>query len=88
MTADTIEMGLAQGKHAELTGELATPIHEHPLDEDLQRQHMLPLYRSGQVSDALAAYQHAWGGWVDQLGTEPSKTLRDLQPQMLNRDPH
>ena len=28
-----------------------------------------------------------WGGWVDQLGTEPSKTLRDLQPQMLNRDP-
>src|SRR5262249_49474386 len=47
----------------------------------------LALYGSGQVSDAPTAYQHAGGVWGDQLGTERSKALQDLQQQMLNRDP-
>ncbi len=87
VTAEKIEAGLAQGRHAELTGELATLVREHPLDEGFQRQHMLALYRSRQESDALAAYQHARDVWIDQLGTEPPGALRDLQQQIPSRDP-
>ena len=81
------EVELAQGRHAELEGELATLVREHPLDEGFQRQLMLALYRSSQIFDALAAYQHARDMWIDQLGTEPPRALRDLHLQILNRDP-
>src|SRR4051812_23795479 len=54
-----IEAKLALGGHAELVGELATLIAEHPYRERLRAQLMLALYRSDRQADALQAYQDA-----------------------------
>ena len=86
-TAERIEAGLARGEHAQLTDHLTRLVRDYPLDEIFQRQRMMALYRCGQAFDALAAYRLARDLWIDQLGTEPPKRLRDLHQQMLNRDP-
>jgi predicted ATPase/DNA-binding SARP family transcriptional activator len=84
---ERIEADLALGHHAELIGELEAVIAENPHRERLRGQLMLALYRSGRQAEALAAYQHARGALVDELGVEPSEQLRQLEKQILNQDP-
>ena len=48
---------------------------------------MLALYRSGRQADALAVYQRARATFVDELGIEPSETLRKLERAILAHDP-
>jgi DNA-binding SARP family transcriptional activator/tetratricopeptide (TPR) repeat protein len=82
-----IESDLADGRHAQLTGELEALVHEHPLRECLRAQLVLSLYRSGRQAEALEAYQAARTALVDELGIEPGRTLQDLQQAILNHDP-
>lgn len=82
-----MEVGLALGRHAELIGELAALIAEHPLRERLRAAYMLALYRAGRRADALGAYQQARRTFSEQLGLDPAPALRELERSILTDDP-
>ena len=48
---------------------------------------MLALYRSGRHAEALASYQTFRRTLSEELGIEPSASLRELERQMLQQDP-
>ena len=81
-----IEADLALGHHREVVSELEALIAEHPLRERLRSQHMLALYRSGRHAEALASYQAFRRLLADELGIEPSSSLRELERRMLQQD--
>lgn len=58
-----------------------------PFRERLWHQRMLALYRCGRAEEALRTYQRARAVLRDELGLEPGRELRDLQVQILDRDP-
>ena len=82
-----IEAELALGHQRDVVGELETLIAQHPLRERLRSQHMLALYRSGRHAEALASYQTFRRTLSDELGIEPSASLRELERRMLQQDP-
>jgi DNA-binding SARP family transcriptional activator/tetratricopeptide (TPR) repeat protein len=82
-----MDAGLADGRHAELAGELAQLALDHPLRERFGAQLMLALYRCGRQAEALAAYQRTRRVLVDELGVEPGDELRDLHRGILAGDP-
>jgi len=84
---DRIDADLALGRHGQLIGELEQLVAEHPLRERLRAQLMLALYRSGRQADALAVYQRARRTMVDELGLEPSESLKQLERAILAHDP-
>jgi len=81
-----IEHALAVGRHLTVLGELESLVAAHPLRERLRAQLMLALYRSGRQAEALEAYQAARNSLVDELGIEPSRSLRELHQAILNQD--
>jgi len=84
---ERIERDLETGRHGDLVGELESLTAEHPLREGLRRQQMLALYRAGRQAEALEAYNQARSDLVEELGIEPSRSLRELQQAILNQDP-
>jgi DNA-binding SARP family transcriptional activator/pimeloyl-ACP methyl ester carboxylesterase len=82
-----IDAELARGHACDVVGELETLIAQHPLRERLRSQHMLALYRSGRHAEALASYQTFRRTLCEDLGIEPSASLRDLERLMLRQDP-
>jgi DNA-binding SARP family transcriptional activator/pimeloyl-ACP methyl ester carboxylesterase len=82
-----IETELQLGHHGDLVGELETLIALHPLRERLRSQHMLALYRSGRHAEALASFQTFRRTLSEELGIEPSASLRELERLMLKQDP-
>ncbi len=81
-----IEADLALGA-AGLVGELEALVASHPLRERLRGQLMLALYRDDRQADALAVYGEGRRALVDELGIEPSPTLRALHESILRQDP-
>lgn len=81
-----IEGDLALGRERNVVAELETLIGRYPLRERLRSQHMLALYRSGRHAEALASYQAFRRMLGDELGIEPSASLRELERQMLQQD--
>jgi DNA-binding SARP family transcriptional activator len=78
-----IESDLALDRHSELVAELRTLVAQHPLRERLRGQLMLALYRCNRQAEALDAYRDGRRRLVDELGLEPSTTLRDLERAIL-----
>ncbi|HZN90556.1 MAG TPA: BTAD domain-containing putative transcriptional regulator [Thermoleophilaceae bacterium] len=84
---ERIDADLALGRHAELVGELESLVDKHPLRERLRAQLMLALYRSDRQAEALRVYQDGRRALAEELGLEPSDSLRRLEGQILERDP-
>jgi DNA-binding SARP family transcriptional activator/pimeloyl-ACP methyl ester carboxylesterase len=82
-----IDAELALGHQGDVVGELETLMAQHPLRERLRSQHMLALYRSGRHAEALASYQTFRRTLSEELGIEPSASLRELERLMLQQDP-
>ena len=80
------EARLAAGEHAQLVPDLEQMVADHPLDEQIHAQLMLALYRGGRQADALAAYQRLRRTLDEELGMEPSQSLRDLELAILRQD--
>ena len=78
---------LAQGRHADLVGELRGLLAQYPLDETLVAHQMTALYRSGRPADALSLYRETRRRLVDEQGTEPGPVLSELHQRILGRDP-
>src|SRR5262245_28197917 len=85
-TEDYFAAELAVGRHAEAVGELERMVDRHPLRESLWELLITALYRSGRQADALAAYQRVRRILADELGLEPSPTLRELEHRVLVQD--
>jgi DNA-binding SARP family transcriptional activator/pimeloyl-ACP methyl ester carboxylesterase len=84
---DRIEADLALGRHANLVGELEALVARLPLRERLRGQLMLALQRSGRHAEALDAYRQFRQTLDEQLGLEPSPSLRELERRILQHDP-
>lgn len=82
-----VEADLALGRHRAVVSELEALTGRHPLRERLRSQHMLALYRSGRHAEALASYQVFRRKLADELGIEPSASLREFERQILQQDP-
>ncbi|OLB74233.1 MAG: hypothetical protein AUI14_24140 [Actinobacteria bacterium 13_2_20CM_2_71_6] len=78
---------LVLGEHAQLVPDLESLSFEHPFDEQIHRQLMLALYRTGRQADALASYRRLRRTLADDLGIGPSQALRDLEAAILRQDP-
>jgi DNA-binding SARP family transcriptional activator len=83
---ERIEADLMLARHVDLVRELEVLVAEHPLRERLRGQLMLALYRSGRQADALESYQQARRALTEELGLEPSETLKELQRAILAHD--
>lgn len=81
------EAALRLGESASLVPELETRVAGEPYRERSWEQLMLALYRSGRQAEALAAFRRARDLLVDDLGVEPSDSLRELESRILDHDP-
>ncbi len=84
---ERIDADLALGLHAELVPELEAIVAREPYREPFRRRLIVALYRSGRQADALEAYAQARRAFVEELGTEPGRELRELQRAVLQADP-
>jgi DNA-binding SARP family transcriptional activator len=84
---ERLDADLAEGRQAELVGELEALVREYPLRERLRELLLVALYRSGRQAEALAGYQDARAALVEELGIEPGKALRELHQAILRQDP-
>jgi DNA-binding SARP family transcriptional activator len=84
---ERIDADLQMGEHEQLVAELNGLVREHPLREGFHAQLMLALYRAGRQSEALAAYQHARGVLIEDIGVEPGRELTELHQRVLALDP-
>src|SRR5215470_5931248 len=81
------EAQLALGSAGALTAELGRMVAGHPLRERLRGQLMLALYRSGRQTEALETYREFRKVLAEDLGLEPSSSLRELEAAILRHDP-
>jgi predicted ATPase/DNA-binding SARP family transcriptional activator len=84
---DRMDADLAAGRSAELVAELEALVSTFPIRERLRAQLMVALYRAGRQADALEAYRRTRQYLVEELGVEPSATLRRLEQRILLHDP-
>ena len=82
-----IDADLEAGSQTGLVGELEALITQHPLRERLRAALILALYRSGRQAEALEVYRETRRVLADQLGSEPSPELRELERAILQQDP-
>lgn len=82
-----VEADLAVGRHYDLVSELRGLVDAHPLRERLWGQLMLALYRCGRQSEALRAYGELRDVLAEELGIDPSPTLRQLEDDLLHQRP-
>lgn len=78
---------LTAGEHGQLIPDLEQMAAGQPLDEHVQAQLMLALYRSGRQADALAVYRRLRRTLDEQLGIDPIRMLRELETAILRQDP-
>ena len=84
---EQIDVELALGRHSDVTARLYPLVADHPLRERLRASLMLALYRGGRKADALRVYDEARRMLAEELGLEPSESLRRLHSAVLADDP-
>ncbi|WP_232295095.1 AfsR/SARP family transcriptional regulator [Parafrankia sp. EUN1f] len=72
------------GRHREVVSDLTHWIDEHPFHEAFRELLMLALHLSGRRAEALSEFQRARHLMREELGLEPSETMRQLQSAILN----
>ncbi|MTE21400.1 hypothetical protein F0L17_20245 [Streptomyces sp. TRM43335] len=82
-----IEVDLRLGRHRELLSELTVLVNQYRMHENLHRQFMVALHRSGRRGEALDVYQRLRTTLVTELGLEPSAALSRLQRSILVSHP-
>ena len=81
------DLELRSGRHTDIIPMLSEWVEAPPLNERFCEQLMIALYRSGQQARALNAYRRMRQRLDDELGVEPTITLRNLFNAILNHHP-
>ena len=84
---DRLAADLDRGLGTELVSELSALVARYPLRERLRGQLILALYRAGRQAEALEAYRQTRQTLDEELGLEPSPSLRELERAILRHDP-
>lgn len=84
---DRLQALIDLGSHAQAVPEAEALAAASPLRERLWELLMLALYRSGRQADALRAYQSVRRILGEELGIEPSPSLRALEADVLAQSP-
>lgn len=84
---DRTDAKLSVGQHDAVLPVLCVQVREHPLDERLAGQLMLALHRAGRTAEALEHYDQVRERLVDELGADPSLSLREVYQQILAAEP-
>nr|WP_318273158.1 AfsR/SARP family transcriptional regulator [Micromonospora provocatoris] len=86
MRTELIDLRLRLGQPARVIPSLRRMVAEEPLDERRQAQLVTALTQEGRVAEALAVYQQARRGIVDELGVDPGPTLQGALQTALDAD--
>ncbi|MFI5833392.1 BTAD domain-containing putative transcriptional regulator [Micromonospora sp. NPDC051300] len=86
MTTELTDLRLRLGQPARVIPALRRMVTEEPLDERRQAQLVTALTLEGRVAEALAAYQQARHGIVDELGVDPGPALQGALQAALDAD--
>lgn len=81
------DLELRSGRHTDIIPMLSELVEAPTLNERFCEQLMIALYRSGQQARALASYFRMRDRLDDELGVEPTITLRNLFNAILNHHP-
>ncbi|MFB4308768.1 BTAD domain-containing putative transcriptional regulator [Actinomadura sp. GTD37] len=84
---ERLDADLALGRHARLIPELEALAAADPLREPVTALLMRALYATGRQAAALARYEDAKHALRDQLGVDPSPTLRAVHLSLLRQTP-
>lgn len=85
-TEQFFEAQLRLGHHQDILSELCLTAAQNPLNENLQAQHMLALYRSGRQVEALNVFHRLRKTLAEDLGLGPSVPVQRLHEAMLSAD--
>jgi DNA-binding SARP family transcriptional activator/tetratricopeptide (TPR) repeat protein len=80
------EAELRAGRPAVVADRLRPRLAEHPTAEGAAAALMLALARSGRPAEALDCYARLRKALAQELGTEPSRRIADLQLRILRAD--
>jgi DNA-binding SARP family transcriptional activator/tetratricopeptide (TPR) repeat protein len=78
---------LRLGRHVAAAGELERLLVAHPYRERLVELYLLALYRGGQYTSALEAFQRFRARLADEFGADPGPAVSQLHTLILRRDP-
>ena len=81
------QIALALGRHLEVVADLESVVRKDPTLESLAGLLMTALYRGGRQADALDVYSRTRLVLDEDLGLEPSASLRSLHERVLRQDP-
>jgi DNA-binding SARP family transcriptional activator len=81
-----IDADLSRGRHLEVLGELEALTASNPFHERFWAQRIISLYRSGRQAEALRTYGEIRQALVEELGVDPSPSLRELESAVLAQD--
>lgn len=81
------DLELRSGRHSDIIPLLSELVESPSLNERFCEQLMIALYRSGQQAVALSAYRRMRERLDDELGVEPTVTLRNLFNAILVHHP-
>lgn len=84
---ERIDALLASGSNGDLIAELSVLANDHPYIEGFHGQLMRALYGAGRQAEALAVYRELRRRLAEELGIEPSPSLRRLELAMLRQEP-
>jgi DNA-binding SARP family transcriptional activator/Tfp pilus assembly protein PilF len=77
---------LDRGAHDTALAGLISLVDQFPLRERLRELLMIALYRAGRQADALGQYNAIRERLADELGVDPSPSLRQLHQRILTND--
>lgn len=80
------ELELQSGEHVKIVPELSELVARFPFQESFCELLMVALYRCGRQTDALVEARRLRGRLIEELGVEPSPSLRGLEKAILNHD--
>ena len=81
-----VDADMRSGLSGEVVSELKGLVRQHPLRERFVASLMLALYRCGRTAEALRAFAAFRERLVAEIGVDPSRSIRDLEQQILSDD--